>query len=178
MSRPRIAPLKTLAALTIAIALVAFGAPAVTAASQPVRTGTTSVGKVLVNAKGKTLYVFAADSPRKSTCTGACAKAWPPAPASAATLGHSADVKAKLGFITRADGKTQLTVNGLPAYTYAGDSASGQANGQGVNASGGLWWVIAPSGIAIKTASSSKNPVPSAPGGGASSPPGQYDYLY
>jgi len=175
MINARISALAAGSALTCAIVMLV--GPFALAASQPVHTGTTSAGKVLVNAQGKTLYVFAADSPRKSTCSGACAQAWPPAPANTKALGHSADVKARLGVITRADGKAQLTVNGLPAYTFSGDSSAGQANGQGVNASGGLWWVIAPSGTPIKSTTSAKDPAPAAPGG-ASAPPSQYDYLY
>lgn len=175
MINNRISALAAGSALTCAIAMLA--GPSALAASQPVHTGTTNAGKVLVNAKGKTLYVFAADSPRKSTCSGACAQAWPPASANAKALGHSADVRARLGVITRADGRTQLTVNGLPAYTFSGDSSAGQANGQGVNASGGLWWVIAPNGTPMKSASPAKDTAPAAPGG-ASAPPSQYDYLY
>ena len=175
MIKARIPASATAAALAcVSVVLVTSSA---IAASQPVHTGTTSVGTVLVNAKGKTLYVFAADSPRKSTCSGACAQAWPPVPANARTLGHSADVKARLGFIRRTDGTTQLTVNGMPAYTFSGDSAAGQAKGQAVNASGGLWWVIAPSGVPITSAPAAKDTAPPAPGG-ASAPAPQYDSLY
>ena len=160
-------------AAVLSISLIGLGGTVATAASQVVKTGTTSTGKVLVAANGKTLYVFAADSPGKSTCTGACAQAWPPVLATAKTLGHSADVKGRLSVITRSDGKTQLAINGLPVYTFSGDSAAGQDHGQGMNASGGLWWVIAPSGTPIKGASSSGTG--SAPGGGTS-PGGTYDY--
>ncbi|MDO8733157.1 MAG: hypothetical protein Q7L55_11420 [Actinomycetota bacterium] len=173
MSTSRFSPIKAVAALAFTIGLVAAGTASVTAASQPVHTGTTSVGKVLVNAKGKTIYLFAADTAGKSSCNGACAQAWPPVLATAKTLGHSVDVKAKLSVIKRSDGKTQLAVNGLPAYTYSGDTAAGQAHGQGMNASGGLWWVIAPSGAPIKSTGSSSSG--SAPGG-ATSPGGTYDY--
>jgi predicted lipoprotein with Yx(FWY)xxD motif len=116
-----------------------------------VTTAKTSVGTVLVDSSGLTLYAFAADSPGKSNCTGSCAGYWPPEPASGPVT-HSAAVTARLGTIKRSDGSTQLTVNGWPAYTYAADSGPGQATGQGLNLSGGLWWALAPSGSQIKTA--------------------------
>ncbi|MDO9485583.1 MAG: hypothetical protein Q7K25_05945 [Actinomycetota bacterium] len=160
-------------AAALSISLLGFASVQAHAATQAVKTGTTSVGKVLVDSKGKTLYVFAADSAGKSTCTGACAQAWPPALATAKNLGRAADVKAKLTVIKRSDGKTQLAINGLPAYTFSGDAASGQANGQGMNASGGLWWVMAPTGTPLKsTASSGSGTAPD----GATSPGGTYDY--
>jgi predicted lipoprotein with Yx(FWY)xxD motif len=115
-----------------------------------VRTGDTEYGEVLVDADGKTLYVFDADSPGESTCTGSCVQYWPVAEA-AGTVSHSSDVTADLSTITRDDGTTQLTVDGWPAYTYAADSGPGEATGQGTNLSGGLWWVISPSGSKITT---------------------------
>jgi len=120
------------------------------AAGESVHTGKTDFGKVLVDANGKTLYAFAADSPGKSNCAGSCLQYWPAAKASGA-ITHSADVTAKLATIMRSDGTTQLTVNGWPAYTYAADSGPGQATGQGENLSGGRWWVVAPSGTQIKS---------------------------
>jgi predicted lipoprotein with Yx(FWY)xxD motif len=120
------------------------------AVGQSVHTGKTDFGKVLVDSNGKTLYVFAADSPGKSNCTGTCLQYWPAAKASG-TVSHSSDVTAKLATIKRSDGATQLTVNGWPVYTYAADSGPGQATGQGSNLSGGRWWVVAPSGTQIKS---------------------------
>ena len=120
------------------------------AAGQTVHTGKTDVGTVLVDAEGKTLYAFAADSPGKSNCTDTCLQYWPAAKASG-TVSHSSDVTAKLATIKRSDGTTQLTVNGWPVYTYAADSGPGQATGQGSNLSGGRWWVVAPSGTQIKS---------------------------
>ena len=113
-----------------------------------VRTGHTEYGDVLVDSNGMTLYVFDADSPGKSNCTGSCLQYWPVAKASG-TVSHSSDVTADLSTITRKDGTTQLTVDGWPAYTYAADSGPGKATGQGTNLSGGLWWVVSPSGSKI-----------------------------
>jgi predicted lipoprotein with Yx(FWY)xxD motif len=120
------------------------------AVRESVHTGKTDFGKVLVDANGKTLYAFAADSPGKSNCNGSCLQYWPAAKASGA-VSHSSDVTAKLATIKRADGTAQLTVNGWPVYTYAADSGPGQATGQGENLSGGRWWVVAPSGAQIKS---------------------------
>jgi predicted lipoprotein with Yx(FWY)xxD motif len=120
------------------------------AVGQTVHTGKTDLGRVLVDANGKTLYAFAADSPGKSNCTDACLQYWPAAKASG-TVSHSSDVTAKLATIKRSDGTTQLTVNGWPVYTYAADSGPGKATGQGANLSGGRWWVVAPSGAQIKS---------------------------
>lgn len=133
----------------------ANNSPKMTGANQraigpSVHTGKTAFGKVLVDASGRTLYAFAADSPGKSNCTGSCLQYWPAAKASG-PVSHSSDVTARLASITRSDGTAQLTVNGWPVYTYAADSGPGQATGQGENLSGGLWWVVGPSGTQIKS---------------------------
>ena len=120
------------------------------AGGESVHTGKTDFGKVLVDSNGRTLYAFAADSPGRSNCTGSCLQYWPAAKASG-PVSHSPDVTAKLASIKRSDGKTQLTVNGWPVYTSAADSGPGQATGQGENLSGGLWWVVSPSGAQIKS---------------------------
>jgi len=117
----------------------------------------TPAGRVLVDPRGRTLYVFAPDSRGHSTCTGSCATYWPPAPGADAKHGATAAVTATLGSIKRADGSSQLTANGYPVYTYVGDHARGQANGQGTNLSGGRWWVVSPSGARV-----TKTPSPSA----------------
>jgi predicted lipoprotein with Yx(FWY)xxD motif len=105
------------------------------------KTDTTTLGTVLTNAKGFTVYWFAKDTPSSSACAGACAAAWPPVigmpqAASGVTLGG------KLGEIKRADGTMQATYDGHPLYLFAGDSAPGQANGNGVNGFGALWYAI------------------------------------
>ena len=91
---------------------------------------------VLTNAKGFTLYWFVPDTATKSNCNGSCATYWPPVKGPA-TAG--AGVTGKLGTIKRSDGSTQATYNGHPLYTYVGDTAPGQAKGNGLNLSGGVW---------------------------------------
>lgn len=114
-----------------------------------VATGRTDAGTVLVNGSRRTLYVFAADRRGHSACTGACLQYWPPVTVSG-TPRHAAAVSAELGTLRRSDGATQLTVNGFPVYTYSGDTAPGQASGQGNNRFGGLWWAVSPSGASVK----------------------------
>jgi predicted lipoprotein with Yx(FWY)xxD motif len=106
---------------------------------------------VLTNAKRFTLYWFALDTRNASKCYGTCAQIWPPV-MGAATAGHG--VTGKLGTITRSNGATQATYNGHPLYTYAADTAPGQAKGNGVNASGGVWHEVTASGAAAPPSSS------------------------
>ena len=106
---------------------------------------------VLTDSAGRTIYVFAADAPNRSACSADCLQSWPAAnPASLATapVGSSA----ALGHMTRPDGTQQLTVNGYPAYLFAGDAAPGQVNGQGKSSFGGVWWAVTPSGAWATTA--------------------------
>jgi predicted lipoprotein with Yx(FWY)xxD motif len=113
---------------------------------------TTKVGgvTVLTNAKGFTVYSFAPDTSTKSNCNGACATAWPPVkPASASA------VKAPFTMIKRSDGATQLAFHGHPLYTFTGDTAPGQAKGNGVNAFGGLWHEAPAAGGTAPASSSS-----------------------
>ena len=93
------------------------------------------VGDVLVDTKGMTLYYLKTETPGKIMCTGGCATAWPPlllpSGVTAATAGSGVDAS-KLGTITRPDGGTQVTYNGMPLYLFASDTSAGQATGQGV----------------------------------------------
>jgi predicted lipoprotein with Yx(FWY)xxD motif len=106
----------------------------------------TSLGTVLVDGHGRTVYVFANDKTNKSTCTGACAGDWPPVAAPSPLPASGSGVSGAIGATTRSDGKRQLTVAGHPLYTFSGDSAAGQTNGQGLTLNGGLWTVVSPAG--------------------------------
>jgi predicted lipoprotein with Yx(FWY)xxD motif len=129
-------------------------APNSTAASSAISTASTPVGKVLVDGQGHAIYVFAADQPGHSTCTGSCLTYWPPVPAPTPLPTDPSGVSAKFGVLTRPDGSRQLTVDGWPAYTYVGDTSPGMISGQGANLSGGLWWVVSTSGSAVTTSAS------------------------
>jgi predicted lipoprotein with Yx(FWY)xxD motif len=98
---------------------------------------------VLTNSQGKTLYWFAPDTSTTSKCTGSCATYWPPV-TGPVTAGSG--VTGTLGAITRSDGTMQATYDGHPLYTYVGDTAAGQAKGNGLNLSGGLWYEMTVSG--------------------------------
>ena len=106
----------------------------------------TSLGTILVDGRGRTVYVFANDKTNASTCTDACAAVWPAVPAPATPPTSLPGVTGALGMTTRSDGGHQLTVAGHPVYTFSRDSAPGQTNGQGVNLNGGVWTVVSPSG--------------------------------
>jgi predicted lipoprotein with Yx(FWY)xxD motif len=124
--------------------------PAAKSTSVSVRTLPT-VGAVLVNSEGHTLYTFAPDNHSKVTCVSACATVWPPLKlASGETAAGSVQLKASLlSSDPDPEGGSVITYAGWPLYTYAADSAAGQDNGQGLEANGGLWYVIAPSGKLI-----------------------------
>jgi predicted lipoprotein with Yx(FWY)xxD motif len=120
-------------------------AQASSAGAGGVRTAKTSLGVILVDSAGRTLYWFVPDGPAKSVCNDGCAQVWPPlkGPASAA---QGVSLPGAFGTITRSDGTKQATYHGHPLYTYVGDSARGQTNGNGIDQSGGLWWAITPAG--------------------------------
>src|SRR5579859_318184 len=106
---------------------------------------------VVTNSKGMTLYWFVPDSSTASKCTGSCATYWPPV-TGPVTAGSG--VTGTLGTITRADGTKQATYDGHPLYTYVGDTAAGQAKGNGLNLSGGLWYEMTVSGAKPGTTTS------------------------
>lgn len=121
----------------------------------------------LVDSKGDTLYVFAADKGDKSSCTGSCASFWPPVKAGTRVhVSGGGKATGKVGTTTRSDGSKQLTYAGHPLYRYAGDQMPGQDKGQGKNINGGLWWIVSPSGAAITTSASKPATSKSSGGGG------------
>ncbi|MGZ4700001.1 MAG: hypothetical protein ACXV98_02220 [Ilumatobacteraceae bacterium] len=110
-----------------------------TATTIAVKTATTPLGQILVSPGGRTLYAFTKDSNAMSSCTGACAATWPP-------VLVTGDVKVDgnlsgnlFSVITRSDGTKQLEAGKWPLYTFSGDAAPGDTNGQG---SGGSWFVV------------------------------------
>ena len=125
------------------------------AASQGAATGTVelavaqdaTLGAHLTGAHGMTLYLLTKDAANKTTCTGACAKTWPPFEVDAGqTPSAGAGVSGTIATLTRADdGKAQVTYNGIPLYYYSGDAAPADVNGQGFN---GVWFLVAPGSTA------------------------------
>jgi predicted lipoprotein with Yx(FWY)xxD motif len=103
-------------------------------------------GTFLVDGKGRALYLFQKDKTAKSTCSGACATAWPPLLTTGAPHASGAVRKALLGTTRRADGTTQVTYNGHPLYRFIQDAKPGDVKGQGVNAFGARWYAVVASG--------------------------------
>jgi len=103
-------------------------------------------GTMLVDANGKTLYIFLKDTQgaNASACSALCADNWPALTAASAGEGVDASL---LGSFQRADGSTQVTFNGWPLYYFAGDRNPGDTNGQGLS---GNWYVVSPAGEAIR----------------------------
>ena len=139
------------------------------AAASPAAAGGTALAvrtigsqQVVTNSAGRTLYWFAPDTSTASKCTGSCATYWPPVKGPA-TAGSG--VTGTLATITRSDGTTQATYDGHPLYTYVGDTAPGQAKGNGQNLSGGLWYEMTVSG-ATPAAGAGASPSASKTGGG------------
>ncbi len=119
-------------------------------AASVVSTKTSSLGTFLVDAKGRALYLWDADHGSKSTCSGACAQAWPPLTTTATPKASGAVKASLLGTTTRTDGSREVTYAGHPLYTFAGDTQAGQTTGQGNNGFGAPWWVVTPAGKALQ----------------------------
>lgn len=115
----------------------------------------------LTDSNGDTIYLFAADHDGQSVCTASCASYWPPVKAGTQLTGPA---QGGLGAITRQDGSKQETLDGHPLYRYIGDHSPGQTNGQGLNLSGGLWWMVSPGGVVI-TGTAAPSTAPSGTGG-------------
>jgi predicted lipoprotein with Yx(FWY)xxD motif len=162
-SSPAAGSTTTSAATATASTPASVTASAAAASSSTVlKTEHTSLGTVLADAQGMTVYWFAADHGTTSACSGACAAAWPPVigmPKAAAGVTHTGT----LGTITRSDGSKQATYNGHPLYTFKADSAPGQVNGNKVTGFGAAWYAItigassgastAPTGTSTSTSS-------------------------
>jgi predicted lipoprotein with Yx(FWY)xxD motif len=113
------------------------------------------LGKILVDAQGRTLYLFKKDSGTKSACFGACASSWPPLrDAGKPTVAGGANASI-VGTTKRSDGKPEVTYNGHPLYLFTGDTKPGDTNGQGVNAFGGGWFALSPAGDQVSGQASS-----------------------
>lgn len=142
-------------------------AKTVTTQSPAIRLAQSSLGQILVNSSGRTLYLFKGDSGMTSACAGACATAWPPLATGNPTAG-SGLTASKLGTITRSDGAKQVTYNGHPLYTFIKDKKPGNVDGEGVTAFGASWFALSPAGNQIsnthrRSSASSRPTAPAAP---------------
>jgi predicted lipoprotein with Yx(FWY)xxD motif len=170
-------PVKLIVPLASALLVAACGSAAAStsapassaAAAGSSTTGTVittqagSAGAFLTTASGRTVYLWAKDGMNMSACSGACAAAWPPVPATGKLTATGGAKASDLGTITRSDGTKQVTYDGHPLYYFVGDSAAGQTNGQGSDNFGAKWWLVAPSGAQITgtdTAAAAAAPAP------------------
>jgi predicted lipoprotein with Yx(FWY)xxD motif len=119
---------------------------ATSARTATVRVAKSRLGKILVDSRGHTLYLFKKDSRNKSRCSGACATFWPPLRVSGKPTVGSGVSASKIRTIRRSDGKPQVTYNGHPLYAFTMDKRAGDTNGENVNAFGAHWFAVSPAG--------------------------------
>ena len=127
-------------------------APANSSGAASVGLASSKLGKILVDGQGRTLYLWEADTGTASTCSGACASAWPPLTSDGQPVARAGVSASELGTTKRDDGTSEVTYNGHPLYTFSGDSAPGQTAGQGSDGFGAEWYVLSATGNAIETA--------------------------
>jgi predicted lipoprotein with Yx(FWY)xxD motif len=118
------------------------------AATVDLKTASSSAGNIVVDGKGMSVYYYTKDvkDSGKSNCIGDCLVAWPPVITTNDTP-KVEGVTGKVGTITTADGKKQVTVEGMPVYLWEKDKDPGDVTGQGV---GNVWYLVAPDGKMIK----------------------------
>jgi len=129
-----------------------------------------SAGAFLTDGSGRAVYLWTKDAMNSSSCSGACAGAWPPVTTTGAVTASGSVNKADLSTITRSGGAKQVVYDGHPLYYFSGDSGPGQVNGQGSDGFGAKWWLVDPAGTSITaamTVSSGASPsAPASPAGG------------
>jgi predicted lipoprotein with Yx(FWY)xxD motif len=153
-------PLVATAAALAALAALIFvlHPPAIDAARAKgpvISTTKTSLGRILIDSRGRTLYLFEKDRKGKSACAGQCAAFWPPLIANGKPRATRAAKTSLLGTTKRPDGRLQVTYNHHPLYTFAKDKKNGQTSGEGLNAFGGEWDAVSPAGAKIEKQTSS-----------------------
>jgi predicted lipoprotein with Yx(FWY)xxD motif len=116
-----------------------------------------SLGSILVDSQGRTVYLFAKDTRPTNTCSGKCAVDWPPVTAKGKPKVGSGVTARQVGTTSRSDGKTQVTYNGHPLYRFQGDRKAGDTNGEGLNAFGGRWFAVSAAGKQVTRAPSTSN---------------------
>jgi predicted lipoprotein with Yx(FWY)xxD motif len=137
-------------ALSLAGVGAAFAAGHSSSRAATVSTARTGLGRVVVDGRGRTLYLFEKDKRGRSACSGACATYWPPLHAHGKPTAGGGARQSLLGVIRRADGTRQVTYAGHPLYRFALDTRRGQTKGEGLDDFGAGWYVLAPSGKKIE----------------------------
>jgi predicted lipoprotein with Yx(FWY)xxD motif len=134
----------------------AVSASSVASATRPappapvtVKVASSRYGRILVDRRGRTLYLFTRDAAGRPRCYGACARAWPPYTVRGKGRAGAGARTRLIGLTRRSDGSRQLTYNGHPLYYYVGDRLPGQILCQDVEEYGGHWWIVSPAGKAV-----------------------------
>jgi predicted lipoprotein with Yx(FWY)xxD motif len=142
---------RVIVALAVAagFALVVTGTGLAAGGAATVKTRKGKLGTYLVDSKGMSLYLFEKDKSKKSTCSGACAKAWPPLLTTGKPKVGGSAKASLLGTTKRSDGKTQVTYNGHPLYYFIQDKKAGDTKGEGIDGFGAEWYVLSASGKKI-----------------------------
>ncbi|HST25677.1 MAG TPA: hypothetical protein VLJ76_06775 [Gaiellaceae bacterium] len=149
-----------IAAVAVVLVVLAATATALAAtktASQ-VKTRKTSIGTILVDSKGKTLYMFAKDKSGKSACSGTCATYWPPYMTTGKPTAGTGAKATMLGTIKRSNGKLQVSYNHHPLYHFKLDTVAGAVKGENQDAFGGRWYALSSKGAKVLPASTSSGP--------------------
>jgi predicted lipoprotein with Yx(FWY)xxD motif len=175
---------RALLAVAAAVALVVATQVAAAPGKAVVKVRPTALGRILVDTRGRTLYLFEADRGRTSACYGKCGAAWPPLVTSARPTAAAGAKASLLGTTARKDGRLQVTYRGHPLYFFAGDTKPGQTKGQDVRAFGGEWYVVSPAGAKVESqrpadssgSTDNGGSAPSDPGSGDTPPPDPYGY--
>jgi predicted lipoprotein with Yx(FWY)xxD motif len=115
-----------------------------------VKLGPSNLGRVLVDAHGKTLYIWAHDKGAKSICNGDCAEYWPPLLTRGRPIAAGGAKASLLGTSRRSDGRIQVTYAGHPLYYFVKDAKPGQTNGEGLTGFGGRWDPVSAAGTAVR----------------------------
>jgi predicted lipoprotein with Yx(FWY)xxD motif len=141
----------------LAAAVLTVSAMAGSSTGPSVKLGSTSLGRVLVDSHGKTLYIWAHDKGSKSTCYGDCAEYWPPLITRGSAVAMGGVNQSLLSMSRRSDGRMQVTYAGHPLYYFVQDTRPGQTKGEGLTGFGGRWDPISASGRAVRKANNSNN---------------------
>jgi predicted lipoprotein with Yx(FWY)xxD motif len=178
MTRAHLAAVATLGVVAVAAAgcgssssgssSSSAGASSTPSSGPTVVAKSTSLGTILTDGSGRTLYLFGKDSGPKSTCSGACATNWPPFTASSKPSVSGGASSGDVKLVARSDGNKQVVYNGHPLYYFSGDKSAGDMNGQGLNFFGGKWYVLSPAGAQVvgKSSSGSSGGSSTSSGGG------------
>jgi predicted lipoprotein with Yx(FWY)xxD motif len=147
------------AALSLTVGLNSAFASNHSAGATGPRVGVASsgLGRILVDGRGRTLYLFAKDKHGRSACSGQCAGFWPPLIASGKPLATAGAKASLLGTTKRADGRLQVTYNHHPLYMFVKDASKGQTNGEAVNAFGAQWYALSSAGAKVDKNSASNS---------------------